>query len=288
MLVAVLLGWTATTGLVAAAPAGAVPVLTGATSSTGLPVADAPAPGTYRTLPPARLVDTRTTGIRLGRGGHLVVPVLARRGVPPTGVGAVQLHVTAVGATAASHLTVHPSGTGASTSTVNYQVARPVANTVMVGPGADGAVVVTNGGATVDVVVDLVGWVAASPDPAGVGLHAISPRRAWDSRTTGRPVGVGGVSVAVPGGPVPTGAAAVVVNLTTVGASASGLPLLLWAAGTARPSTSNGNTIKGAAVATQVVVGLGTGGRIMVATGGVGRATSSSTSWATSSRPARG
>ena len=267
-LLAVVLVWTAAAGLVAAAPAGAVPSLAGATSSTGLPVADVPAPGTYRTLPPARLVDTRTNGIRLGRGGRLVVPVLARQGVPPAGVGAVQLHVTAVGGTAASHLTVHPSGTGATTSTLNYQVARPVANTVMVAPGADGAVVVTNGSATVDVVVDLVGWVAASADPAGVGLHAISPRRAWDSRTTGRAVGVSGSSVSVLGGPVPTGAAAVVANLTTVGASAGGLPLLSWAAGTARPSTSNGNTVKGAAVATQVVVGLGAGGRIVVATGG--------------------
>ena len=90
----------------------------------------------------------------------------------------------------------------------------------------------------------------------------------WDSRVAGRPVGVSGTSVLVAGGSVPATARAVVVNLTTVDASASGLPLLSWAAGTARPTTSNGNTIKGAAVATQVVVGVGSGGRISLATGG--------------------
>ena len=67
---------------------------------------------------------------------------------------------------------------------------------------------------------------------------------------------------------MPSTAGSVVVNLTTVGASASGLPLLSWAAGTTRPATSNGNTVRGAAVATQVVVGVGSGGRIAVATGG--------------------
>ena len=233
-----------------------------------LPAADLPAPGAYRALPPVRLVDTRTTRTRLTRGARLVVPVLGRQGVPSSGVGAVQLHVTAVGATGASHLTVHPAGTTATTSSLNYEVSRPVANTVTARPGTKGSVVVTNGSATVDVVVDLVGWVAANPDPDGVGLHAIAPRRAWDSRTTGRPVGYGGTTVPVVGGAVPSGARAVVVNLTTVGASASGLPLLSWAAGTSRPRTSNGNTVKGAAVATQVVVGVGTGGRIALATGG--------------------
>lgn len=254
----------------AAAPADAVPATTAAgvtTASTGLPDADVPDPGGYRAVAAARLVDTRTTGTRLVRGATLAVPVLGRQGVPDAGVGAVQLHVTAVGATRASHLTVHPSDTPPTTSSLNFEVARPVANTVTVRPGADGAVTVTNGGSDVDVVVDLVGWFAATSGSLGEGVHAVAPRRAWDSRTTGRPVGVSGTTVGVVGGPVPTGVRAVLVNLTTVGASASGLPLLSWAAGTARPKTSNGNTVRGAAVATQVVVGVGDGGRIALATG---------------------
>ena len=239
-----------------------------ATDATGLPVADRPDPGSYRALPPARLVDTRATGGRLGRGGRLVVPVLGRQGVPETGVGAVQLHVTAVGASRASHLTVHPSGTSPSTSSLNYEATRPVANTVTARPGADGSVVVTNGAAGVDVVVDLVGWFALAPGASAEGVHAIAPVRVWDSRVAGRTVTVSGTSVTVVGGAVPSTAGSVVVNLTTVGASASGLPLLSWAAGTTRPATSNGNTVRGAAVATQVVVGVGSGGRISVATVG--------------------
>ncbi len=266
VLAAALAGEVADAGTVPAAVAGgAAPT---AASPIGLPVADVPQSGAYRALPAARLLDTRIAGVPLARGGRLVIPVLGRLGVPPTGVGAVQLHVTAVGASAASHLTVHPSGVAPTTSSLNYEVGRAVGNTVTARPGLDGAVVVTNGTATVHVVVDLVGWAQATPRPDDPGLHAIAPRRVWDSRTAGRPIDVRGTTVAVVGGAVPAVATAVIANLTTVGASASGLPLLSWAAGGPRPTTSNGNTVRGAPVATQVVVGIGTGGRVALATGG--------------------
>jgi hypothetical protein len=260
-------------GVGATSAADAAPSLPAATAASvvpadGLPKAAVPKAGGYRALPAARLVDTRLTGVRLARGARLVVPVLGRQGVPASGVGAVQLHVTAVGASAAGHLTVHPSGSTPTTSSLNYQAGRAVANTVTTTTGSGGAVVVTNGGASVDVVVDLVGWVAAAPDPLSPGVHAVAARRVWDSRSAGRPVGPSGTSVLVASGTVPASARAVVVNLTTVNASASGLPLLSWAAGSARPTTSNGNTVKGAAVATQVLVGIGSGGRISLATGG--------------------
>ena len=132
----------------------------------GSPIAAVPKAGGYGALPAARLVDTRVTGVRLARGARLIVPALGRQGVPASGVGAVQLHVTAVGASAASHLTVHPNGSAPTTSSLNYQASRAVANTVTTTAGTGGAVVVTNGNASVDVVVDLVGWVAARPGPA--------------------------------------------------------------------------------------------------------------------------
>jgi hypothetical protein len=247
--------------------AGSATTAATAASQSGLPVADVPQPGAYRALSAARVLDTRTTGVPLARGGRLVIPVLGRLGVPPTGVGAVQLHVTAVGASATSHLTVHPSGVAPTTSSLNYEAGRAVGNTVTARPGADGAVVVTNGAATVHLVVDLVGWAAATPSTDDPGLHAIAPRRVWDSRTAGRPLDVRGTTVVVVGGTVPATARAVIANLTTVGASASGLPLLSWPAGAPRPSTSNGNTVRGVPVATQVVVGIGTGGRVALATG---------------------
>ena len=128
------------------------------------------------------------------------------------------------------------------TSSLNYQVTRPVANTVTTRPGADGSVVVTNGSSSVDVVVDLVGWVAATPDAGAVGLHATRPGGSGqpDHRPPGRD------QRHLRGrrrGAVPSTARAAVVNLTTVGASANGLPLLSWAAGRLRPTTSTGNTV---------------------------------------------
>jgi len=250
-----------------AAPTGPVTGATASVTASALPAADVPAPGAYRALPPARLVDTRLSGGRLTSGARLVVPLLGRQGVPSSGVGAVQLHVTAVGASAGSHLTVTPSGAAPTTSSLNYEPSRAVANTVTTRPGADGAVVVTNGSASVDVIVDLIGWAASTATPDDAGLHVVTPRRVLDSRTAGAPIGTSGTSVVVTGGAVPSTARAVLVNLTTVGASANGLPLLSWATGAVRPTTSNGNTVKGAAIATQVVVGIGTSGRISLATG---------------------
>ena len=178
----------AAAALVGAAPASlAVPAAAGGSQGTSvLPTADLPVPGSYRAVPPARVADTRRNGVRLAAGGRLRVVLAGAWGVPATGAGAVQLHVTATGASRASHLTVHPSGVPVpGTSSVNYSVARPVANSVTVMLGADGAVVITNGGGAVHVIVDLLGWFAATPVASADGLHAIVPVRRFDSRTTG-------------------------------------------------------------------------------------------------------
>ena len=247
---------------------GSVPASADA-GDAGLPPAAVPDAGTYRAVFPTRLVDTRTIAARLRPGGRLVVPVLGRAGVPLTGVGAVQVHVTAVGGAGSSHLTVHASGGAVpGTSSVSYGRTLPVANTVLARPGADGSIALTNGPSFVDVVVDLVGWYAHTPTAGTAGVHAVAPTRVLDSRTAGRTVTTTPVTARVVGGAVPTGATAVVANLTTVGSSASGLPVLSWASGLPRPTTSNGNTVKGQAVATQVVVGVGADGRVALATGG--------------------
>ncbi|QIM20159.1 hypothetical protein G7075_01710 [Phycicoccus sp. HDW14] len=256
--------------LAASESASATPVhASDVAGAPGLSAPVQPTAGSYRAVFPTRLVDTRTTGSRLRPGGRLVVPVLGRAGTPTSGVGAVQLHVTAVGGASASHLTVHASGTAVPTaSSLNFAPGLAVANTVLARPGADGAVTVTNGASAVDVVVDVVGWYAASPRATSEGVHPVAPTRVLDTRRVGRPVSVTPTTVRVTTGPVPAGATAVVANLTTVSASASGLPLLSWASGQPRPTTSNGNTVRGQAVATQAVVGVGRDGRIALATGG--------------------
>ncbi|WP_051750719.1 hypothetical protein [Phycicoccus jejuensis] len=249
-------------------PATAVAAPAAAGSGVAAAAVARPEAGSYRAVFPARLADTRTTGQRLRPGGRLVVPVVGRGGLPAAGVGAVQLHVTAVGASGTSHLTVHASGTTPpAASSLNFPRARAVANTVLARPGADGAVVVTSGGAAVDVVVDLVGWYAASPRPTTPGVHAVAPVRVLDTRRTGRRVSTVPTTVRVTTGAVPVGATAVVANLTSVSSSASGLPLLSWANGSPRPSTSNGNTVRDQVVATQALVGVGPDGRLALAMG---------------------
>ncbi len=77
----------------------------------------------------------------------------------PPGASAVVLNITAVDATASSHLTVWPSGAARPTaSSLNVTAGATVANQVVVGVGAGGAVAIGNRAGSVDVVVDVVGW----------------------------------------------------------------------------------------------------------------------------------
>jgi hypothetical protein len=257
------------TGAATATARAATPSATTALPAvSGLPAPDTPAAGSFRPVAPSRLVDTRVTHNRLSRYGRLTVPVLGEAGVPTTAVGAVQLHVTSTGASGGGYLTAYPGGTARpGTSSLNYAKRTVVANTVTIRPGADGTVVVANAGTTVDVVVDLLGWYAASPEATTDGLHSIAPVRRYDSRIARHRLGRSGESVTVTGGSVPSVATAVIANLTTVNSSANGIPVLAWAAGTPRPGISNGNTVRGRAVATQVLAAVGAGGRISLAVG---------------------
>jgi hypothetical protein len=73
----------------------------------------------------------------------------------------VWLNVTGTNAIEAGFLTVWPSG-GARPDASNLNVAsdRPVANLVLVPLGADGAVQVYNAAGTVDLLVDVAGYLS--------------------------------------------------------------------------------------------------------------------------------
>ena len=132
-----------------------------------------------------------------GPWGRLVIPVLGRQGVPASGVGAVQLHVTAVGASAASHLTVHPNGSAPTTSSLNYEAGRAVGNTVTARPAPTAPSWSRTAPRRWTSSSTSSGWVAAPRADSRPGLHAVAPRRVWDSRVAGRPVGARGTSVLV-------------------------------------------------------------------------------------------
>jgi hypothetical protein len=111
----------------------------------------------YATLPPTRVLDTRTGlgGARAQVGTtprRLVVPGL------PAGATAVALTVTETGARSSGFLTVWPGGAvQPGTSTLNFAGGQTVSNQVLVPVAADGSVMLAVHGGPADVVVDLAG-----------------------------------------------------------------------------------------------------------------------------------
>lgn len=211
---------------------------------------------------PNRLVDTRE-----GLGGEILVPGVNRRvvvagrgGVPATGASAVVLNVTITESRGSGFATVWPGGSRPIASNLNFTAGSTVPNLVTVGLGADGGVDVFSS-QWAHAVIDVVGWYAS-------GFVPTQPARLADTRE-----GSGGVillagetreiDVAGRGGVPPSGATAVALNVTAVGAWGPGY-LTVWPSGAARPVASNLNFATGQTIANAVVVGVGANGRISV------------------------
>jgi hypothetical protein len=114
-------------------------------------------------LAPRRIFDSRI-GLggpiaKLGPGQQRQVSVVGTGGVPPSGVTAVVINVTATGPTNPSHLTIWPFGQAMPTaSSLNVAVAETRANLVVARVGSDGTVWVFNNSGYLDVVIDVVGY----------------------------------------------------------------------------------------------------------------------------------
>ena len=106
--------------------------------------------------------------------------------MPPTGVSAVVLNVTATNQTERTFLTVFPAGgLRPATSNLNPAPAITAPNLVIAGVGANGEVSIYNNAGSVDVIVDVFGWfpsdIVASNDTftiaegaATIGLNVLS------------------------------------------------------------------------------------------------------------------
>ncbi|MEZ5142209.1 MAG: hypothetical protein R2726_06770 [Acidimicrobiales bacterium] len=124
-------------------------------------------PGTgagYTPAVPMRVLDSRT-----GVGGYptpwasATSRTLQVAGVAtvPTTATAVVLNLTATNPTAATHLSVYPTGqTPPTVSNLNLPAGRTDANLVVVPVGIDGQITIFNNTGTVDVIADLAGWYA--------------------------------------------------------------------------------------------------------------------------------
>jgi hypothetical protein len=129
------------------------------------------------TMPPVRLVDTRTSGGAISSGSSQCFQVVDLDGIPAN-ASAVVLNVTAVGQTTNSWLTVYPNPNPNNpgqppplTSTLNVGPSEyAIANGTIMPVGADGLVCVAVG--TVNstpgsshVVLDATGFVSAESLP---------------------------------------------------------------------------------------------------------------------------
>ena len=223
------------------------------------------AAGAFVAVSPARVADTRTTGVPLGPGGVLSVQITGQGGVPADGVTAVVANVTAVDATALHYFTVYPGGTSRPlASNINGGLGRAVPNLVICGVGSNGAIEVFNSHGTAHCLVDVFGYYTTDPAAPADRFVPVSPARLFDTRSGhGGHAGTLGhltpVEVPVAGrAGVPGDATAVVMNLTATEPDGPGY-LRLTPADQAIAPTSNVNFGAGDTVPNLAIVRLGDG-----------------------------
>lgn len=232
------------------------------------------AAGEFTPLTPTRILDTRS-GVgcvrgRLGPGATVRVPIAGYGGVPASGVGAVVLNVTGVGATAETYLTIWPTGVGRpDVSNVNLSAGDTTANLATVPLGADGSVTLFNAAGTTDVIFDVSGFYATASGPAGARFHGVTPTRLLDTRSgiggTSGPVGATPIRLRVAGArAVPMAAVGVVLNVTITDPSAATY-LTVFPSDVGQPEVSNLNVPAGATRPNLVVVRVPPSGTVDIA-----------------------
>ena len=220
-----------------------------------------PEPACFTSLPPARIFDSRQSS-KIGPGQTREVQVVgpANSGLPPAGVGAVVVNVTATEATAATFLTVFPTGQQRPiASNLNVVPNRDIPNLVVAKMAPNGTISVYNNLGSTHVIVDVVGW---HPTDAAC-FKSLSPARIFDSRSTAKLAPAQSRDVKVTGvGAVPTnGVAAVVINVTATEATASTF-LTVFPSGQLRPNASNVNVVPNQDIPNLVVAKVGANGNV--------------------------
>jgi probable HAF family extracellular repeat protein len=237
--------------------------------------------GTYHPITPYRVLDTRSTSpvggqSTLGPLGGASVDIAGSAtaaGLPPDQqILSVAVNVTVTNTTAASYLWVDTGdGSVVPQSSLNWAAGQTVANLVQIGI-TFGGFEVHNAQGSVDVIVDLIGYVSmpdSSPGPDGL-FNPVAPARILDTRPasqvgpTAVPVGPSGelaFQVAgAPGSAVPAGhVLGAVLTVTTTDATTASY-LTIWPDGASRPVASSLNWAAGRTVSNRVFVKLGSNG----------------------------
>ena len=260
-----------------------IPSVTSGSFNVTAPFSQAP----YTAVTPFRVCDTRplssqipanqcNTGSPSGpitNNATRAVTVIG--GVVPSTATAIVVNLTAIAPTARTLLAVYPTGGIAGISNVNPLPGQVVAVLVEVGIGAGGQINVHNNAGTINVAIDIEGYV----DSTSTGrFNPTSPTRICDTRAAGRgissnrcnnsspgphPLGPNGVLsfiVSGFGSPVPSsGVTAVVFNLTAIDPSVR-TDLAAYPGNLVNhPTVSNVNLEAGQAVANRVIVPVPSG-----------------------------
>jgi hypothetical protein len=249
----------------------------GLASAATLPAsAVTPVWGTYQTVAPARVLDTRSgkgapKTAPIGPGGSISLAMPAASGVPATGVSAVVLNVTVTAATRSSFLTVWPAGTPRPTaSSINFVAGTNRANLVTVPLGTIGSdagkITIYNPLGSVQVIADVMGYyVADGAATAGGFYERAVPERLLDTRDPSFGGALeSGWSVSVPvdyndpatGIDVNSHITALAVNITAVLPTKPGY-LASWDGGSVLPTTSTLNFDAGTITPNMAVVPVG-------------------------------
>jgi hypothetical protein len=236
--------------------------------------AEASAGNVYKSLPAARLMDSRngtgTTATAFAPGEIRKLQIAGVAGVPLSGAVAVMVDITAVYPSASSFVTVYPTGTTRpNTSHLNTTASEVITNSAVVKLGSDGAINVYNNSGSTHLVVDVQGyWTNVSDSNAsGGGFRPIYPKRVLDTRQANgghdgplASMETAGITVTGNTG-VPVDATAVVINITGINPATNG-HLTAFPAGATQPAASTLDTFAGNISNTLATVAVGVGGQI--------------------------
>lgn len=215
-----------------------------------------PAPSSFVSISPCRLLDTRpaadNVGLRstpLGAGDVLVAQVSGTNGncTIPSDATAVTLNVAAIGPTAVSYLTVWPSNpTRPLAASLTWSAGQaPVSNAVTASLSPDGTISFYNHAGTVDLAIDVVGYYEpATAGPAGPAgptgpagpVGATGPKGDTGAAGTQGPQGPAGADGA-DGAAGPAGGA--IAREITVGTSGADFTSVSAALASITPSSGN-------------------------------------------------
>ena len=204
------------------------------------------------------------TPVRVHEGRPMYSPencmtIAGKYGVPGAASGVV-VNVTAAAAAGPGYVVVYPwmhPSLAPTTSTVNFEPGRDVANTAFVALPDNGELCYRVVGGLATVILDVTGFVMP-----GSGVQLQTPVRLLDTRAS-QPVASGAVQTVQVGGQagVPADAAAVIVNATVTGITGAG-NLRVFPAGQPVPNASVVNYAPGKDKANATIVPLSSSGKL--------------------------